>query len=323
MSPLTRILSEEIRRSGPIPFRLFMQAALYDSEHGYYQRGGDPFGVAGDFYTAEQLQPVFGILIARSIRTLFEEMGRPEDFTVVELGAGREEMREAFSDFRYVPVEIGAGSLPENIRGVVFSNEFFDALPVERVVWRSGQAREMRVDWDGERFVWTESGPAPAEIAQYVRRFFPSLEEGMTVEVNAEALDWIGRIARSLQSGFHFTIDYGYTSRESRRFPQGTLMSYRRHAASEDVLRDPGRQDITAHVNFTALAEHGTECGLEFVRLEPLARTLLAAGEADEFREALSGQAEGEELRRRMQLKTLLFGMGESFRTLWQRKREQ
>jgi SAM-dependent MidA family methyltransferase len=98
-------------------------------------------------------------------------------------------------------------------------------------------------------------------------------------------------------------------------------MSYRRHQASEDVLRDPGERDITAHVCFTALEEHGRRCGLEPVRLETLARTLMDAGAADEFGAALSARDAAEEARRRLQLKTLLFGMGETFRTLIQRKR--
>jgi SAM-dependent MidA family methyltransferase len=97
-------------------------------------------------------------------------------------------------------------------------------------------------------------------------------------------------------------------------------MSYRRHAALDDVLAEPGERDITAHVCFTALAEHGRAHGLEPVRLETLAQTLLAAGERDQFAAALSASPIEEEPRRRLQLKTLLFGMGETFRTLVQRK---
>ncbi len=320
MSPLARILADEIRRDGPIPFRRFMQAALYHIDHGYYRKPQDPFGVLGDFYTAEQLQPVFGVLIAQRIRMLFEEMGQPADFIVAELGAGRGEMRDALSGFRYVPVEVEGGRLPDKMCGVIFSNEFFDALPVDRVVWRRGKARELLVACEAERFVWTLGEPAGDEIAEYVERYLPPLEDGATVEVNRDALRWIERIAQSLESGFHFTIDYGYTRREAVRFPNGSLMSYRRHAAIEEVLSNPGEQDITAHVNFTALSEHGRRCGLETMTLESLARTLLTAGEADQFHEALAAGSSAAGSRRRLQLKTLLFGMGETFRTLWQRK---
>src|SRR2546421_13129931 len=102
MTPVAEILRDEIRRSGPISFHRFMDAALYHPEFGYYRRPRDPFGTRGDFYTAEQLQPVFGILIAERIRQLRERMGAPPEFTVVEAGAGRREMAEAFRDFPYI-----------------------------------------------------------------------------------------------------------------------------------------------------------------------------------------------------------------------------
>ncbi len=317
MSPLTEVLRDEIRREGPISFHRFMQASLYDVVHGYYRRASDPFGKDGDFYTAEQIQPVFGILMAAHIRALYREMGAPKDFTVVELGAGRREMADAFSEWTYVPVDMAAGALPERFRGVVFCNEFFDALPVHVVTWSGGCFRELRVGWD-EGFVWVTGEPAREELADYLHRYFPQPEEDGIFEVNLDALVWLERIARSLEAGFAFTIDYGYTRPEAVRFPRGTLMSYRRHQAAEDLLDSPGTRDITAHVCFTALEEHGARLGLETVRFETLAQTLLAAGEADQFSAALAVGSK-EEPRRRLQLKTLLFGMGETFRTLVQR----
>jgi len=154
-------------------------------------------------------------------------------------------------------------------------------------------------------------------IRDYVDRYFPDCPDRSSAEVNLEALQWMECIARSLDSGYVFTIDYGYTAAESKRFPAGTLMSYRRHTATEDVLSDPGERDITAHVCFTALEDRGKKLGFETVRFERLSQTLLDAGEADQFAEALAGP---DETRRRLQLKTLLFGMGETFRVLLQRK---
>jgi len=330
------LLAEEIRRSGPIPFRRFMEVALYAPEVGYYRRprvpgeqtGRDPFGRAGDYFTAEQIQPVFGILIATRIRQLYREMGEPRDFTVVELGAGRAEMAEAFSEWRYIPVDLDSDELPARFRGVVFSNEFFDALPVDVAVWREGDFREQRVALDGAgNFVWREGGSVPPPANDYLRRYFPPPDsdrageaEGRRYEVNLDALSWVERIARSLEAGFALTIDYGYTRAESVRFPAGTLMGYQRHTARENVLERPGERDITAHVNFTALAEHGAACGLRMVRLETLASTLFTAGGEDQFARALEAGDPAEGLRRRMQLKTLLFGMGETFRALLQQK---
>lgn len=320
MTPLAEILRDEICREGSIPFHQFMEAALYHPEFGYYRKPGDPFGAHGDFYTAEQLQPVFGILIANRIRRLQKRMGAPPDFTVVELGAGRREMAEAFHEFRYVPVDVNHNGLPDCFRGVVFSNEFFDALPVHVAVVRADGAREMRVGFERERFRWVESGPAPEEVACYLKRYFGRCPNGQILEVNLDALGWLERIARTIESGFIFTIDYGYLSTELARFPQGTLMSYRRHQALDDVLQDPGEQDITAHVCFTALQEHGERLGFETESFEPLARTLLAAGEADQFARALGADDPAVAARRRLQLKQLLVGMGETFRTLVARK---
>ena len=318
-TPAGELLAGEIGRNGPVTFRRFMEVALYHAEHGYYRRSRDPFGKHGDFFTAEQIQPVFGILMAARIRQLYREMGEPREFTVVELGAGRREMAEAFSEWAYIPVDLNSGRLPEKFRGVVFSNEFFDALPVEVAVYRDGAFREQRVAFDDGRFRWQTGGAVRDEVEQYLRRWFPPPEEGRWYEANLEALGWMERIGRALESGYALTVDYGYTRAESVRFPAGTLMGYRRHMAREDVLEDPGERDITAHVNFTALEECGAACGLRRERFETLARTLMTAGEADEFAAALNSAA-AEEPRRRMQLKTLLFGMGETYRTLLQRR---
>lgn len=318
MTAAGELLAGEIQRHGPVTFRRFMEVALYHAEHGYYRRPHNPFGKAGDFFTAEQVQPVFGILMAARIRQLYREMGEPREFTVVELGAGRREMAEALSEWRYVPVDVESGELPEKFRGVVFCNEFFDALPVDVAVCRDGAFREQRVGFEAGRFQWQTGGAASAEANDYLRRYFPPPEEGRWYEANPEALRWMERIGRALEAGYVLTIDYGYTREEAVRFPAGTLMGYRRHTAREDVLEDPGERDITAHVNFTALEESAAAWGLRRERFETLAQTLLAAGEADQFAAALGGG----ELRRRMQLKTLLFGMGETFRVLLQRRRQ-
>jgi SAM-dependent MidA family methyltransferase len=315
MTPAAEFLAAQIARSGPLPFSQFMETALYNPVHGYYRRPSDPFGQAGDFYTAEQIQPVFGILIAARIRQLYRAMGEPSDFTVVELGAGRREMAEAFSEWRYVPVDIDSGEFPAQFRGVVFSNEFFDALPVDVARFREGRFRRQCVAFHNSRFIWQEDGDVAAEAVDYLRAYFPAPREGNWYEINLPALAWMDRIAHALRVGYLLTIDYGYTRPEAIRFPNGTLMGYRRHTALEDVLDDPGLRDITAHVNFTALEERGAVHGLRTESFSTLAQLLLAAGEADRFAAALGPD---DDLRRRMQLKTLLFGMGETFRVLLQ-----
>jgi len=320
MTPAGALLAAEIRRHGPISFRRFMEVALYHPEHGYYRGPRDRFGMQGDFFTAEQIQPVFGILIAARVRQLFEQMGRPPGFTVVELGAGRCEMAAAFAEWPYVPLELDSGELPQRFCGAVFANEFFDALPVEAAVYEGGRFRERLVALRDGRFAWETCGPCSPEVERYLRSYFPPPEEGCVYEANLASLGWMERIASALESGFVLTIDYGYTRAEAKRFPTGSLMGYRRHTALEDVLEEPGERDITAHVNFTALEEAGAVLGLRSERFETLAQLLLAAGEADQFAAALGAGTDAEQLRRRMQLKTLLFGMGETFRVLWQRR---
>jgi SAM-dependent MidA family methyltransferase len=317
VTPLAELLATEIEREGPIPLRRFMEAALYHPEHGYYGRARDPFGKHGDFFTAEQLQPVFGILAAARVRQLYLAMGEPRDFSVVELGAGRREMAEAFGEWNYIGVDLDQPDRPDSVIGVIFSNEFFDALPVDAATFERGMFREQRVTFRDDAFYWHAAGPVREEADDYLRRYYPTPEEGRWYEVSLLALQWMDRIAAMLTNGYVLTIDYGYTRAESVRFPAGTLMSYHRHTAHEDIFIDPGARDITAHVNFTALEERGAELGLTRENFGTLAQMLLTAGESDQFATALAGR---DEARCRMQLKTLLFGMGETFRVLLQRK---
>jgi len=158
------------------------------------------------------------------------------------------------------------------------------------------------------------------EVAAYLRRYAGPREEGTILEVNLDALAWIDTIAERLERGYLLAIDYGYTAAELVRFPRGTLMTYHHHQASPDALADPGGRDITAHVNFSALEDCARQLGLDAVRRERLARTLLAAGEDDGFASALAAGSEERAAALRLQLKTLLFGMGETFQTLLARK---
>jgi SAM-dependent MidA family methyltransferase len=313
LTPAGEVLAAEIARAGPIPFSRFMDVALYHPEFGYYRRSKEAFGIAGDFYTAEQIQPVFGRLVATYLKML---NGDSQPLTVVELGAGRAEMRQAFADFRYIPVDVGYGALPERFRGIVFTNEFFDAVPVDVIVLRNGVLLERRITFDGTAFRWTD-GPIAQNPAVADRE---EMEEGMVREVQAQRLGWLDRIDERLERGFIVTIDYGFTTRELIRFPNGTLMSYRGHRADNDVLAAPGEQDITAHVPFTMFDEYGAKLGWSTVSFEPLSGLLMSAGQGDEFAEALAGADDEERLTHRLQLKSLLFGMGETFRVLVQKK---
>lgn len=327
MTPLVELISDEIRRVGPLSLRKFMEMALYQPNLGYYHRTKDPFGIKGDFYTNSQLQPVFGRLLAQQVAAWYGELGHPQDFTVVEMGAGRGELTIEIE--RYLPnvafrvIDISTGSLPDRFQGVVICNEFFDALPVHSVEQEEEGFVEHHVNLDGSSFTWTKGSLSTPRLSDYLKSYVPQLAKNQKIEVNLEALTQLEKIAQSLDSGYLLTIDYGYTIgeiAEGRRLPKGSLMSYVKHTANEDVLATPGERDITSHVNFTALDKRGEELGFRSEGLQSQAAFLINVGQADSFQVALEAPNEVESLRLRMQLKTLLFGLGETFQVLVQRK---
>ena len=201
--------------------------------------------------------------------------------------------------------------------GVIFCNEFFDALPVDSVERRGGRWMERRVGLSGGGLAWQ------------VTRFrgdlsgLPRIGEGRRIETCSRQAESVARMAAALERGWVVVIDYGYTRDEIERggrFPDGSLMSYSSHRADPDVLADPGRRDITAHVNFSALADAGRAAGLHVEPLRSQQAFLLETGEPDRFAYALAAGSGRRETELRMQLKSLLFGLGETFRVLVMRK---
>lgn len=318
---LRSIIAAEIRAGGPIPFSRFMELALYHPQMGYYAGSRDPFGRDGDFFTNAQLQPVFGRLVAQQVDRWRSAMGSPAGFTVLELGSGRgetgEEIRRCLPGIPWVAVDRGDPWPDRPVVGVVLCNEFFDALPVD-LVERGGDGWvEWRVGLTGDAFAWQRGGRAE------MRRGLPRLPDGQRIETCERQLHAIERIDAVLDAGWVLAIDYGYTYAEVERggrFADGTLMSYREHRADPAVLLEPGSRDITAHVNFSALADRGRAVGFEVSPLRSQQAFLIEVGEPDGFASALAAGTERERLERRMQLKTLLYGMGETFRVLVMRK---
>lgn len=319
--PLAEKLAARIRHGGPLLFSEFMEAALYDPDHGYYsaarRAGAEPTGIAGDYYTAAQVQPVFGRIVRGALERMRATLSLPEGCTVADWGAGRALMGEFLGEFRYVPVEAGQPA-PAPFDGFVFANELFDALPVEVVRCTAAGARLRRVGWQDGAFRWVDAEPPSREWKEYVDRLSRWMEgrDEWMIELPVRMESMLRMIGGALGRGALIVMDYGYTEREAIRFPRGTLMSYRRHRASEDVLRDPGARDITAHVPFTYLEQTAARNGWKAGRLESLSSWLLRAGEGDGFASALRAETPGQDARLRLQLKTLLFGMGETFRCL-------
>jgi SAM-dependent MidA family methyltransferase len=260
---------------------------------------------------------VFGRIVCEALRQIREQRSLPEPCTVADWGAGRGLMGGFLGEFRYLPVEAGQAA-PPPFEGIVFANELFDALPVDVVRGTPDGTWMRRVAWREGAFCWIDAEPLEGEWREYAERLEQRLRENgewiLELPVRMEAV--LRQISSVVRRGALVVIDYGYTEREVIRFPRGTLMSYRRHAASEDVLRNPGLQDITAHVPFTLLEEIAARMGWKAGRLENLSSWLLRAGGRGMFSGVLHADSEDEAVQLRLQLKTLLFGMGEAFRCL-------
>ncbi len=361
-APLRERLLSRIRREGAISFRDWMAAALYDERAGYYSRSDlERWGRAGDYRTSPERSPLFAATFADYFAKKFEELNAPEEFTILEAGAGRgdfacavletlrREHEPVFARTRYVIDEVSADarervssalakfssrvefrSLAQTKRpfaGVIFSNELLDALPVHRVVVREGKLRELCVgaSEDGN-FVWVECDPSSADIISYFDWCGVELEEGQAAEVNLEALAWIRRAASALDRGFVITVDYGAEAQELYLSPQrreGTLRAFHHHRFAADVLENPGEQDLTATINWTAVMKAGDEAGLKTLAFARQDRFLIDNGALERLeRMAAESESESEAFRLRASARELILptGMAASFQVSVQRK---
>lgn len=321
-------LRERIGREGAIPFAVFMEEALY-GEGGYYAREELAIGEDGDFVTGSSHSPLFGETTAELLRRLDRELGRPADFLEAGYGSGahlRAVMAASDRDRRWLacdriareapaPVETSTeiGLWPErSIEGLIFSYELFDALPVHRLIRTGGGLRELGVGLEPDgNFVWRElplSNPALQALVP------AELERGQIADV----ADWgtaYAELAGRLGRGLIVTFDYGYPRErlfDPRVRRNGTLACYRRQRAHRDPFFDVGGQDLTAHIDLTALVRAGESLGLETVVLTRQAPWLAALG-------ILDGLA-GRPVRERVAAMQLLDldGMGEDLRVLVQ-----
>ncbi|MCU0226581.1 MAG: SAM-dependent methyltransferase [Bryobacterales bacterium] len=317
---IAQILREEIARSGAIPFDRFMDICLYHPGLGYYRQPRQPIGKDGDYFTASQVQPVFGRLVRRYCELLCAEYLPGSPRNLVELGPGRGEMASAFQGWQYKGFHAGAAPEVGGLEGVVYANELFDALPVKAVRYWRGRYWERMVTWKHGSFQWTEREALDRAFASYASSHMVPQDEGFHFEVHQSAIAMLHYLLTHVRKALLVFIDYGYTQREWKRFPEGTLMSYSRHQASPEVLAEPGMRDITSHVPFSILMNEAAAQGAELLRFETMAQALLYAGESDQFAEAIQADDPQQESLLRQQLKLLLYGMGENFRVLVLRK---
>jgi SAM-dependent MidA family methyltransferase len=315
---LARIRAE-IGRFGPMTFARFMELALYDPEGGYYRSGTPRPGRTGDFLTAPEASPIFGRALARHVADVWRLLGEPVPFTIREFGAGGGALAAALIDglartspallggLRYRPVEIEARRVDElrsrlaaqgpplsdvpieiddgsRIVGVVLANEVLDALPVHRVVQRGERLREISVGLEGDELVDVEREPSTPELAARLDAEGVCLADGQVAEIGLALDGWIAALAAGLERGLALLIDYGHPAAELYdpvRRPAGTLLAYLRHTAHDDVYRAVGRQDLTAHVDVTAVERAAARSGLDHLATVRQGRFLegLGAGE--------------------------------------------
>lgn len=295
---LTDFIRRTIRESGPVTFEWFMEQALYHPELGYYSSGRCAIGRRGDYFTNVSVGPLFGRLLAAQFAEMWETLGRPDDFVIVEQGAHhgdfardvlsvlRERAPDFFSTLRYCIIEPFPvlqqrqtealrdfdGKLTwekslidlEPFRGVHFSNELLDSMPLH-LISRVGTGWEERcVVESGEGFEFVTAPITDAVLLQHLETI--PRHPGCTYEtgVNLAALKWVEQLAPKLTRGYVLVIDYGH-SRENYYAPErssGTLQSYARHRINSSPLIDIGEADVTAHVDWTSLAERAEAQGL-------------------------------------------------------------
>jgi len=296
---LIGLIRDKIRRDGPVTFAWFMEQALYHPIHGYYSSGRCAIGRQGDYFTNVSVGPLVGRLLAAQFAEMWEMLGRSDDFTIVEqgahhgdfardvLGAAREKAPEFFSALRYCVVEpfpvlqerqattlfyfrekvTWKKSLSElePFRGVHFSNELLDAMPVHLLARAGGDD-----DWKQRCVVesrdgfWFASEPiTDAQLHEHAQKI-PREELGdYETEANLAALDWIENVSRKLLRGYVLTVDYGYPRDEfyAAERTSGTLQCRAQHRTVASPLDQIGHADITAHVDWTSVAERADECG--------------------------------------------------------------
>jgi SAM-dependent MidA family methyltransferase len=337
---------------GRIGFARFMQMALYEPGLGYYSAGARKFGASGDFITAPEVAPVFSRCVAAQCAEVLRSLGGGD---VLELGAGSGAMAAAMlaelevlqslparylildvsADLRERQRETLAGAvphllervcwldrLPDSLVGVVVANELLDAMPVERFVVRDGSVLSLDVEWRSGRFDWVES-PAGADLRRRIERVRTEAgahwPDGYCSELNTGLDPWFASLAHSLQRGVLLFVDYGLPRRElyAAERSSGTLLCHFRHRLHDDPLVNVGLQDITAWVDFTAVAEASERAGLRVAGYTTQAHFLIGNDLARRVAEASQADlAQRVSLARQAMLLTLPGEMGERFRVI-------
>jgi len=342
---LLRLLEDEIRARGPIPFARFMEVALHHPEHGYYARGSSRLGRGGDFFTASDVGKAFGECLARQLVEMDALLNRPETFRYIEYGAGRGLLAKDVEDAllaeapdlsrRFAGVLVdrspgmraasaakipsahvaAEGDVARGGAGCVVAVELLDALPVHRVRRRGDALREVMVAHDGSHLVEVE-GAAGEDLVAWAERYGAAPGDGDEAEACLSLGLVLSGLAAAIDRGFIVIVDYGHESKRlfGPAHRRGTLLAYHHHRVNEDYLIRVGEQDLTAHVNLTALRHEAAALGLKTAGITTQDRFLIANG----ILEGLDSDELGAvaATKRRLQAKQLIHpqGMGTIFK---------
>jgi SAM-dependent MidA family methyltransferase len=312
---LRQLIQDDIaRQEGWIPFSRFMELALYAPGLGYYTAGARKFGGAGDFVTAPEISPLFGRVVARQAAEIMalsapvitelgagsgklaadmllelEKLGRlPDQYRILDLSADLRERQHALLAQRVphlLPRVTWLDALPDTLEGMVFGNEVLDALPVHLLRWEKEGIAERGVCASGQTFSWHDrpvQDPGLEEAARRIR-----VPEGYQSEISLSARGLARSLSERLRKGVVLFADYGFGAGEyyHPQRSQGTLMCHYRHHAHDDPFFLVGLQDITAHVDFSAIAESAAEGGAHLLGYTTQAHFLINGGILDLLQE--------------------------------------
>ena len=350
---LIQLLVEEIaQHGGRISFEHYMALALAAPGLGYYVSGNQKLGAAGDFVTAPEISALFSRCLARQCAPILENLSAEGEVDVLEFGAGSGIMaadilleleRLGQLPSRYLILEVSgelrqrqqqtlqqkAAHLLERVqwldtlpaagfRGVIFANEVLDAMPVHLFFKDKGRLGEFYVTWNGEQFIWEQGDFSNREIAARVRALSGHLPDHYRSEINLAMDGWLTSVAEMMDQAAMLIIDYGFPRREyyHAQREQGTLMCHYRHRSHDDPFVYPGLQDITAHVDFTAVAEAAHAAGLQVAGYNTQAMFLLANGLDTMLQSSDVNDPEFLRLARQVKTLTMPGEMGELFKVM-------
>lgn len=333
-----------------ISFAEYMEDVLYTPGLGYYSAGSRKLGKEGDFITAPEISSLFSYCLANSIQPVVMEYGQilevgagsgkmaadillyleqkgslPEHYFILERSADLRERQQQtltenckhlFSKVKWLD------QMPLSFKGMVIANELLDALPVHRVIKQDGNWLEQTVCWQDEKFTWGTKALTSSRLQQRlddIESQQGDLPEGYQTEINLAAEDWIASLADHLDEGEVLLVDYGYSQHEyyHPQREQGTLLCHYRHQAHDNPFVYPGLQDITAHVDFTAMADSALAAGLKVRGYTTQVMFLVASG-LNELAEAMSSEDAEQQLQLATEIRrlTLPQDMGESFKVI-------